>query len=253
MTPAYVKPYVKRGKTDAADAAAICEAVTRSTMRFVAATSREQQAACSMHRARNLLCKQRIQRVNTIRGLLVKFGFDIPEGLERALLMARRVVDGETPDVPERTIGIVGMLSQQALDMHARLREIDRARVASRRTADAARRLATIPGIGPVGATALAASVSDPGQFRSARQFAAWLGLIPLQNSSGGKERVGRITKMGANISASGSSSAPRRWFGAPGIGLRPWTRGSSTCSHESPCGWRPSPWLTRWRGSSGR
>jgi transposase len=135
MTPAYVKPYVKRGKTDAADAAAICEAVTRSTMRFVAATSREQQAACSMHRARNLLCKQRIQRVNTTRGLLVKFGFDIPEGLERALLMARRVVDGETPDVPERTIRIVGMLSQQELDMHARLREIDRARVASRRAA----------------------------------------------------------------------------------------------------------------------
>jgi transposase len=197
MPPAYVKPYVKRGKTDAADAEAICEAVTRPTMRFVAMKTREQQAALSMHRARNLLVKQRTQLVNMMRGLLAEFGIDIPEGLERALLMARRVVDGETPDVPLQAVRIVGMLSQQALDTHTQLREIDRALVALQRTDDLARRLATIPGIGPVGATALAASVTDPGQFRSGRQFAAWLGLTPLQNSSGGKERLGRISKMG--------------------------------------------------------
>jgi transposase len=197
MPPAYVKPYVKRGKTDAADAEAICEAVTRPTMRFVPVKSREQQAALSMHRARNLLVKQRTQLVNMMRGLLAEFGIDIPEGLERALLMARRVVDGAAPDVPAVAVTIVGMLSQQALDTHAQLREIDRALVALQRTDDVARRLATIPGIGPVGATALAASVTDPGQFRSGRQFAAWLGLTPLQNSSGGKERLGRITKMG--------------------------------------------------------
>jgi transposase len=107
------------------------------------------------------------------------------------------VVDGETPDVPLQAVRIVGMLSQQALDTHTQLREIDRALVALRRSDDLARRLATIPGIGPVGATALAASVTDPGQFRSGRQFAAWLGLTPLQNSSGGKERLGRISKMG--------------------------------------------------------
>jgi transposase len=89
------------------------------------------------------------------------------------------------------------MLSRQALDTHAQLREIDRSLAALQRTDDVARRLATIPGIGPVGATALAASVTDPSQFRSGRQFAAWLGLTPLQNSSGGKERLGRITKMG--------------------------------------------------------
>ena len=197
MPPAYVKPYVKRGKTDAADAEAICEAVTRPTMRFVAVKSREQQAALSMHRARNLLVKQRTQLVNMMRGLLAEFGIDIPEGLERALLMARQVIDGVTPDIPIEAVRIIGMLSQQALDTHARLREIDRALAALQRTDDVARRLATIPGIGPVGATALAASVTDPSQFRSGRQFAAWLGLTPLQNSSGGKERLGRITKMG--------------------------------------------------------
>jgi len=197
MPPAYVKPYVKRGKTDAADAEAICEAVTRPTMRFVAVKSRQQQAALSMHRARNLLVKQRTQLVNMMRGLLAEFGIDIPEGLERALLMARQVIDGVVPDVPIEAAKIIGMLSQQALDTHVRLREIDRELVALQRTDDVARRLATIPGIGPIGATALAASVTDPAKFRSGRQFAAWLGLTPLQSSSGGKERLGRITKMG--------------------------------------------------------
>ena len=197
MPPAYVKPYVKRGKTDAADAEAICEAVARPTMRFVAVKSRDQQALLSMHRARNLLVKQRTQLVNMMRGLLAEFGIDIPEGLERALLMARQVVDGVAPDIPVEAVRIIGMLSQQALDTHARLREIDRALVTLQRTDDVARRLATIPGIGPIGATALAASVTDPGQFRSGRQFAAWLGLTPLQNCSGGKERMGRISRMG--------------------------------------------------------
>src|SRR6185295_5628740 len=197
MPPAYVKPYVKRGKTDANDAEAICEAVTRPTMRFVAVKSPEQQAALSMHRTRNLLVKQRTQLVNMIRGLLAEFGIDIPKGLERALLMARRIVDGEAPDVPMEAAKIVGTLSQQALDIHIRLREVDRDLLVWQRGNDASRRLMTIPGIGPIGATALAASITDPHQFRSGRQFAAWLGLTPLQKSSGGKERLGRISKMG--------------------------------------------------------
>jgi transposase len=197
MPPAYVKAYVKRGKTDAADAEAICEAVTRPNMRFVPIKSREQQAALSMHRARDLLVKQRTQLINMMRGLLAEFGIDIPDGLERALLMARQVVDGAVLGVPGEAGGIVLMLSQQALSTHAQLREIDRALASLHRIDDMARRLATIPGIGPVGATALAASVTDPGQFSSGRQFAAWLGLTPRQNSSGGKERLGRITKMG--------------------------------------------------------
>ena len=197
MPPAYVKPYVKRGKTDAADAEAICEAVRRPTMRYVPVKSPEQQAALSMHRTRELLVKQRTQLVNMIRGLLAEFGINIPKGLERALLMARRIVDGEAPDVPIEAARVVGTLSQQALDIHVRLRQIDRDLLVWQRGNDVARRLMTIPGIGPVGATALAASVTDPHQFRSGRQFAAWLGLTPRQKSSGGKERLGHITKMG--------------------------------------------------------
>jgi len=197
MPPAYVKPYVKRGKTDAADAEAICEAVTRPTMRFVPVKSPEQQAALSMHRTRDLLVKQRTQLVNMMRGILAEFGVDIPQGLHRALEMARAIVEGEAPDVPSDAVKVVARLSQQALDAHAQLREIERDLLVWQRENDVALRLMTIPGIGPIGATALAASVTDPRQFRSGRQFAAWLGLTPLQNSSGGKERLGRITKMG--------------------------------------------------------
>jgi transposase len=198
MPPVYVKPYVKRGKNDAVDAEAICEAVTRPTMRFVAIKSREQQAALSLHRVRRLLIGQRTQLVNLMRSQLAEFGIAIPAGLERALHMARQVVDGEAEtDLPTEGAMVVTMLSRQALEIHARLRELDLRLEALKRSDDVARRLATIPGIGPVGATALAASVTDPHQFRSGRQFAAWLGLTPLQKSSGGKQRLGRISKMG--------------------------------------------------------
>lgn len=194
MPPAYVK----RGKNDAVDAEAICEAVTRPTMRYVAVKSREQQAALTLHRSRSLLVGQRTQLINMIRSLLAEFGIVIPEGRDRALIMARQIVDSErTPEVPDDSAMIVGMLSQQALDIHARLHAIELRLAALQRSDEVALRLSTIPGIGPVGATALAASVSDPHQFRSGRQFAAWLGLTPLQKSSGGKERLGRISKMG--------------------------------------------------------
>jgi transposase len=197
MPPAYVKPYVKRGKTDANDAEAICEAVTRPTMRFVAVKSPEQQATLALHRTRNLLVKQRTQLINMMRGLLAEYGIDIPRGIERALTMARQIVDGEILDVPDEAATSIAVLCEQALDVHERLRTIDRTMLASQRSSDLATRLATIPGIGPVGASALAASVADPHQFKSGREFAAWLGLTPLQKSSGGKERQGRISKMG--------------------------------------------------------
>lgn len=116
MLPAYVKTYVKRGKTDAADAEAICEAVTRPTMRFVPVKSPEQQVALSMHRTRDLLVKQRTRLVNMMRGLLAEFGIDIPKGLHRALEMGRVTIDGAAPGVPPEAAKIVGRLSQQALD-----------------------------------------------------------------------------------------------------------------------------------------
>lgn len=198
MPAAYVKPYVKRGKNDAADAEAICEAVTRQTMRFVPIKSREQQAALSLHRVRSLLIKQRTQLVNMMRSVLAELGIAIPVGIVKALQMAREIVDGESRlDLPTEATNVVEMLAGQLLQLHAQLRKLDMRLAALQRSDDRARRLATIPGIGPIGATALAASVTDPSQFSSGRQFAAWLGLTPRQSSSGGKERLGCITKMG--------------------------------------------------------
>ena len=197
MPPAYVKPYVKRGKTDASDAEAICEAVTRPTMRYVAIKSPEQQAMLALHRTRDLFVKQRTQLVNMIRSLLAEFGIDIRRGIEQALTVARRFTSDETPGLPPLAAKVIAGLSEQVLYLQAKLRELERELLAWHRSSDVAKRLATIPGIGTVCATALAASVTDPHQFRSGRQFAAWLGLTPLQHSSGGKERLGRISKMG--------------------------------------------------------
>ena len=197
MPANYVKPYVKRGKTDANDAEAICEAATRPTMRFVAVKSREQQSVLSMHRARDLMVKQRTQLMNMIRAMLGEFGIAIPVGLERALIMARQVVEGKNLGVPAEAAQVVVTLAQQALAAHLKIRDMERDLLRWHRGNEVSRRLASIPGIGPIGASALAASVTDPHQFRSGRQFAAWLVLTPRQNSSGGKERLGRITKMG--------------------------------------------------------
>jgi len=197
MPPAYVKPYVNRGKSDASDAEAICEAVTRPTMRYVAIKSPEQQAMLALHRTRDLFVKQRTQLVNMIRSLLAEFGIEIRRGIEQALIVARRIAADNIPDVPPLAAKVIAGLAGQVLDLQARLREIERELLVWHRSSDVAKRLATIPGIGTVCATALAASVTDPHQFRSGRQFAAWLGLTPLQHSSGGKERLGRISKMG--------------------------------------------------------
>ena len=197
MPPAYVKAYVKRGKTDAADAEAICEAVSRPTMRFVAIKSVDQQAALSLHRARDLLVRQRTQLVNLVRGLLAEFGVNIPRGITHALAFARRIVAGEAQEVPELAAKVVGALAAQALAVQDQVRGLERELLAWYRASALARRIATVPGVGLLGATALAATVTDPGQFRSGRQFAAWLGLTPRLNSSGGKERLGRISKMG--------------------------------------------------------
>ncbi len=190
--------HYKRGKNDAADAEAICEAVTRQTMRFVPIKSREQQAALSLHRVRSLLIRQRTQLINMMRSMLAELGIAIPIGIEKALQMARRIVDGEGElDLPSEAQNVVALLADHVLQLHAKLRKMDLRLAALQRSDETARRLATIPGIGPIGATALAASVTDPSQFASGRQFAAWLGLTPRQSSSGGKERLGRITKMG--------------------------------------------------------
>ncbi len=133
-----------------------------------------------------------------MRSVLAELGISTPVGIEKALQMARRIVDGESQlDLPAEATNVVALLADHLLQLHAKLRKLDLRLAALQRSDERARRLATIPGIGPIGATALAASVTDPAQFASGRQFAAWLGLTPRQNSSGGKERLGRITKMG--------------------------------------------------------
>lgn len=197
MPPAYVKPYLKRGKTDANDAEAICEAVARPTMRFVPVKSPEQQAALALHRTRDLLVKQRTQLVNMIRGQLAEFGIEMARGLHHALELARRATEGRAPDVPELAQRVITGLAHQIGSLQAQLVSLEKELLAWHRSNDLSQRLATIPGIGVISATALAASVTEPERFRSGRQFAASLGLTPLQKSSGGKESMGRISRMG--------------------------------------------------------
>lgn len=197
MPPAYVKPYVKRGKTDAADAEAICEAVTRPSMRFVPVKSPEQQAALALHRTRDLLVKQRTQLVNMIRAVLAEFGIEMARGLHHALDLAARLSAGDAPEVPPLAERMVTALADQIGVLQAQLANLEKELLAWHRSSELSQRLATIPGVGVVTATALAASVIEPDRFRSGRTFAASLGLTPLQNCSGGKERLGRISRMG--------------------------------------------------------
>lgn len=193
----YVKPYVKRGKSDAADAEAICEAVTRPTMRFVAIKSEEQQGVLFLHRARALIVRQRTQLSNMLRGLLAEFGFVIAQGIGSAIKFAKNVIDGDRPGIPEVAVDVLANLSNQLVALHLRLRWYDmRMRLQSKQDRSVML-LRTIPGVGPVTASAIIATVGDARQFKNGREFAAWLGLTPLNRSSGGKEKLGRISKMG--------------------------------------------------------
>ncbi len=197
IPPMYVKPYVKRGKSDAIDAEAICEAVTRPTMRFVEAKSVEQQALLSLHRARNLMVRQRTQLVNALRSMLAEFGVYIAKGLARAINFAQGVLAGAELELPEVAQDVAHRLCGQLGVLHGQVRWYEaRLRLESKRD-PRVKLLQTIPGVGPVTASAIAASIGSGHQFKNGREFAAWLGLTPSNRSSGGKERLGRITKMG--------------------------------------------------------
>ena len=192
MPPSYVKPYVKRGKTDAADAEAICEAVTRPTMRFVPVKSAERQAALLDHKTRDFLVRQRTQLVNTIRAHLSEFGIVVAKGIHNVdrLLAA-------TTELPAAARPAVDLLAEQLRDTQEKIDEVTDRIEAAQRTDPLARRLATIPGVGAISASAIAATTPEVDNFRSARDYAAWLGLTPQPHSSGGKERLGRISKAG--------------------------------------------------------
>lgn len=195
MPPQYVKAYVKRGKNDAADAAAICEAVTRPSMRFVPVKTEDQQSALLMHRARELLVRQRTQLINAVRGHLAEFGLVAPRGPWNVPLLLASLEEDER--VPEPARQVVQLLAAQLEDVGRRIAEIDGRITAWHKDNPVSRRLATIPGIGPLIATAIVATVPDPKLFRSGREFAAWLGLVPRQKSTGGRPRLGRISRLG--------------------------------------------------------
>lgn len=197
IPPVYVKPYVKRGKSDAADAAAICEAVTRPTMRFVEVKTPDQQAILAVHRTRDLVVRQRTQTINMLRGQLAEFGVVFPQGVGHATRFAKRVLDGGCPELPDVAGTVVRELCDQLLFLHGKIagytREMTRVAQGEERVA----LLQSIPGVGPITASAIVATVGTGRQFSNGREFAAWLGLTPLNRSSGGKERLGRISKMG--------------------------------------------------------
>lgn len=195
MPAQYVKPYVKRSKNDAADAEAICEAVTRPTMRFVGIKSPEQQSAMMLHRARLILSRQRTQLSNALRAHMAEFGIVAPigrNGIDRLVDIIADPADGrlsvEGRICLEMLVAQLSIVKQQIL-------ENDRRIMASARSTELGRRLMEIPGVGPLLASAIVATVPDPSIFRSGRDLAAWIGLVPRQNSSGGKERLGSITK----------------------------------------------------------
>jgi len=197
MPPSYVKPYVKRQKNDMTDAEAICEAVTRPTMRFVPVKSVEQQSVLSLHRARDLLVRQRTGLINALRAHLAEYGIAVPQGTAGRNLLITLVEDEDFDPIPLLARTALFPLVEQIKTLEAAAHELEAAIKAWHRANPTSRRLATIPGIGPITASALAASIPDPSLFRSGRHLAAWLGLTPRESSSGGKQRLGRISKQG--------------------------------------------------------
>jgi len=197
MPPAYVKPYVKRHKNDSTDAEAICEAVTRPNMRFVATKTPEQQSCLTLHRTRHLFIRQQTSVINAIRAHLAEFGIVAPIGRHGVEQLLGVVSDAGDTRLPEVARACLAALGAQLRTLKAQILQFDRMITAWHRSSEASRRLDDIPGVGPVLATALVASVADPKAFRSGRDFSAWIGLVPKQNSSGGKQARQYISKRG--------------------------------------------------------
>ena len=228
MPPSYVKAYVRRQKNDAADAEAICEAVTRPSMRFVAVKSAERQSVLALHRTRELLVRQRTMLINAIRGHCAEFGLVAPQGARRVTELVERLHQTEGSALPNLVRSALLMLAGQLDALATQIHGLERRLLAWHRQDQASQRLATIPGVGIITATALSAAVTDPSVFRSGREFAAFLGLVPRQNSSGGKDRLGRISKMGdrylRKLLVVGATSVIRR-ARTGAVGAAPWIR----------------------------
>jgi transposase len=226
MPPAYVKPYVKRQKNDAADAEAICEAVTRANMRFVATKTPEQQSCLMLHRTRHLFIRQQTAVINVIRAHLAEFGIVAPVGRKGVEELLDVVADSSDKRVPEIARACLAALGAQLRRLKEQILEFDRMIIAWHRSNEASRRLDAIPGVGPMLATALVASIADAKVFRSGRNFSAWIGLVPRQHSSGGKDRLGSISKQGDRYLRSlftAGALAVIRYAKIHGTKHRPW------------------------------
>jgi transposase len=192
-----VKAYVKRNKNDAADAEAICEAVRRPTMRFVQIKSPEQQGQLMQHRARDLLMRQRTQVINALRAHMAEFGIAAAQGNAGLKELLAIIAGDEDERLPADARAILIVLAAELQAMQTLIASIEKRIMAQHRANDESQRVETIPGIGVVGATAITATVTDPKIFRSGRDFAAWIGLVPRQDSTGGKQKLGPISKQG--------------------------------------------------------
>jgi len=229
MPPAYVKPYVKRQKNDAADAEAICEAVTRANMRFVATKTPEQQSCLMLHRTRHLFIRQQTAVINAIRAHLAEFGIVARvgrTGVEELLDVVADSAGSDDRRLPEVARVCIAALGVQLRMLKSQILEFDRRIMAWHRSNETSKRLDEIPGVGPALATALVASVADPKAFRSARHFSAWIGLVPKQHSSGGKDRLGSISKQGDRYLRSlftAGALAVIRYAKIHGTKHRPW------------------------------
>jgi transposase len=197
MPPSYVKAYLKRSKNDANDAAAICEAVTRPSMRFVAVKTKEQQAALMLHRARQLLVRQRTMLSNAIRGHLSELGIISAKGRHGTDELLEIIGNDADNRIPLAARTVLKVLAAQYSAIGAEIALISKSILAWHRSCEPSRRLEEIPGIGPIVATALVAEISDWKAFGSGRDLAAWIGLVPKQHTTGGKDKLGSITKQG--------------------------------------------------------
>ena len=226
MPPSYVKAYLKRSKNDANDAAAICEAVTRPSMRFVPIKTKEQQTALMLHRTRQLLVRQRTMLSNALRGHLAELGVVSAKGRNGTAELLKIIADVEDHRIPPAAHGILDVLARQYSAIGAEIGSIDKSILAWHRSCEASRRLAEIPGIGPIVATALVAEIGDWRAFSSGRNLAAWIGLVPKQHTTGGKDRLGGITKQGNRylrwLLVVGATSVVR-YAQKHGIKNRPW------------------------------
>jgi transposase len=197
MPPTYVKAYVKRGKNDAADAAAICEAVTRPSMRFVPIKSVEQQSALMLHRTRDLLIRQRTQLINALRAHLAELGLVAAKGHEGLQQLVMAVTGSTDEELPSHARFACEAIVAQLHAAQTQINGLDKRITQTHRANADSKRLEAIPGFGVILSTAVAATMADPKAFRTGRDFAAWIGLVPRQNSTGGKERLGSISKQG--------------------------------------------------------